>query len=270
MAKGVTDLSLSPGKLIRQAIDLVRHTKGQVVRNTNSLMVFTYIHLGKLIVESNQGGNIKATYGNATLKSLSSKLTKEFGSGFSVSNLEQMRMFYVLYQSRLPKSQPVAGKFANVLAAASISKTKSEPLAGKSFVNLFPLSWTHYAILCRIENEDERSFYEIELITGNWGKRELQRQLNSGLFERLALSKDKKKVKQLAAKGQIIETPADILKNPVMLEFLGLDEKTTYTETDLETAIINKIEHFLLEMGKGFLFQGRRHSRNWLQNEFPI
>ncbi len=128
MAKGVTDLTLSPDKFIRQAIDLVRHAKGQVVRNTNSLMVFTYIHLGRLIVKSNQGGNIKATYGNATLKSLSSKLTKEFGGGFSASNLEQMRMFFILYQSRLAKSQPVAGKFVNVLAPESTSNTKSEPL----------------------------------------------------------------------------------------------------------------------------------------------
>lgn len=135
---------------------------------------------------------------------------------------------------------------------------KSQPVALNLFSQKFQLSWTHYVMLCRIENENERSFYEIEAIQGNWGKRELQRQLNSGLFERLALSKDKKKVKQLAAKGQIIEKPEDVLKTPYVLEFLGLDEKASYTETDLESAIINKIEHFLLELGKGFLFQGRQ------------
>jgi predicted nuclease of restriction endonuclease-like (RecB) superfamily len=124
--------------------------------------------------------------------------------------------------------------------------------------DVFPLSWSHYVILSRIDNVDERSFYEIESLKNNWGKRELQRQLDTALFERLTLSKNKKKVKELAAKGQIIESAEDVIKEPYFLEFLGLDGVASYTETDLETAIINKIEHFLLELGKGFLFQGRQ------------
>ena len=134
----------------------------------------------------------------------------------------------------------------------------SEPVVRKSFADIFPLSWTNYTILTRIKDDDERSFYEIEAIEGNWGKRELQRQYDSGLYERLALSKNKKQVKQLATKGQLIEKPEDVLKSPYVLEFLGLDAKAAYSETDLESAIINKIEHFLLEMGKGFLFGGRQ------------
>jgi len=160
-----------------------------------------------------------------------------------------MRLFYIAYQSRLPISQPAAGK---------------------SFASLFPLSWTHYVILSRIENADEQSFYEIEADQSNWGKRELQRQLDSGLFERISLSKNKKQVKQLAAKGQIIEKAEDVLKTPYVLEFLGLDEKAAYSETDLETAIINKIEHFLLEMGKGFLFQGRQVRFSFDEENFYV
>ncbi len=250
-------------QLLMLASSLIHAARVQVVRQTNSVMVFTYYHIGRLIIEHEQAGNVKAAYGKTTLKLLSNRLTNDFGKGFSVSNLEQMRLFYISYNSRLPISQPVAGKSSKIQIPQTASEElttfqKSQPPARKSFSDNFPLSWTHYVILSRIENANERSFYEIEAIQSNWGKRELQRQLNSGLFERLALSKDKKKVKQLAEKGQIIEKPEDVLKTPYVLEFLGLDEKNSYSETELETAIINKIEHFLLEMGKGFLFQGRQ------------
>lgn len=218
---------------IQQAIELVTTARQHAVRQTNSLMVFTYFHIGRLIVEHEQEGSKKAIYGKATLKLLSGRLTKEFGNGFSVSNLEQMRLFFLTYHSRFPNSQPVAGKSAKDQIHPSLSaelepNQKSEPVAVKSFAVLFPLSWTHYVILSRIENSDERSFYEIESRQNNWGKRELQRQLDSGLFERLALSKDKSKIKLLAVKGQIIEKPEDVLKLPYMLEFLGLNERNSY------------------------------------------
>ena len=249
---------------IHQAIELVQAARQHVVRQTNSVMVFTYYQIGRLIVEHEQAGNLKAEYGKATIIALSKKLSKEFGQGFSIDNLENMRNFFIVFQYKFPlvKSEPVARKSStkkiSQTLSAELQYLKSEPVARKSFSQEFPLSWTHYVILSRIENADERSFYEIEALQCNWGKRELQRQLNSGLFERLSLSKNKKKVKQLAAKGQIIERPEDVLKTPLVLEFLGLDEKKSYSETDLETAIINKIEYFLLEMGKGFLFQGRQ------------
>lgn len=122
----------------------------------------------------------------------------------------------------------------------------------------FSLSWTHYIQLLKVKNEDERNFYEIEATQNNWSVRELQRQYGSALFERLALSKDKQAIKQLAEKGQILEKPADALKSHYVLEFLGLKEGNSYSESDLERAIIDKLEHFMLELGKGFLFEGRQ------------
>lgn len=251
---------------IRQAIELVHAARQHVVRQTNSVMVFTYFQIGRLIVEHEQEGKSKAVYGKETVVALSKKLTKEFGKGFSERNIEQMRSFYLAFSTKnVPMiiPQTLSAELNQSIksqtpSAELISTQKPQTLPGKSFAEIFPLSWSHYVILSRIDNDQEKSFYEIEAAQGNWSVRELQRQSDSGLFERLALSKNKKKVKQLAAKGQIIERPEDVLKTPYILEFLGLDEKASYTETDLETAIINKIEAFLLEMGKGFLFQGRQ------------
>ncbi len=225
--------------LLNQAVQLVHAARQIVVRQTNSLMVYTYYQLGRLIVEQKQEGKARAAYGKDTIKLLSKRLTSEFGNGFSADNLENMRRFFLAFQDK-------------------IGLLISETVSRKSFDDIFPLSWSHYVILSKIDNQEERSFYEIESTQASWSVRELQRQFNSGLFERLVLSTDKQKIKKLAAKGQIIEKPEDMLKSPYVLEFLGLQEKASYSETDLETAIINKIEHFLLEMGKGFLFQGRQ------------
>jgi predicted nuclease of restriction endonuclease-like (RecB) superfamily len=252
--------------LIKQALQLVTAARNQVVRQTNNVMVFTYFQLGRLIVENEQGGNTKATYGKTTIKDLSTHLTKHFGDGFSERNLEQMRLFYVAYKHKymaLSIPQTVSAeliplKKSQTLSAKSSVNTKSKTLTQHSFAEVFPLSWSHYVLLSRIKNSDERSFYEIEATQGNWSVRELQRQHDTSLYERLVLSKNKKKVKELAYKGQIIEKPEDVLKTPYVLEFLGLDSKAAYSENDLEAAIINKIEHFLLEMGKGFLFGGRQ------------
>ncbi len=163
-------------------------------------MTKTYFLIGKRIIEEEQDGNKRAEYGKNLIKILSEKLTKEFGKGFSQRNLEQMRTFYVRY---------------------SIPQTLSAE---------FKLSWSHYLILMRIEDIGTRNFYEIEAIQNNWSLRELKRQVNSSLYERLVLSKDKEKVKELAVKGQIIEKAQDVIKDPYILEFLGLDEKSDYSE----------------------------------------
>ncbi|MBS1651856.1 MAG: DUF1016 family protein [Bacteroidetes bacterium] len=249
--------------LFKQAITLVHQAREHVAKQTNSVMVFTYFQLGRLIIEHEQGGKTKAVYGKETIKELSNKLTEKFGDGFSTTNLEYMRLFFLCYQQREKHfliSQTVSGKLPQKQKTQTVSAElqKNQTLSGKSFTDVFPLSWSHYVLLCRIKNEEERSFYEIESKQGHWGVRELQRQFDSGLYERLALSKNKKQVKQLASKGHIVEHAEDVIKSPYVLEFLGLDAKTSYTENDLETAIINKIEHFLLEMGKGFLFGGRQ------------
>ena len=251
MAKKVS--STIKSSLVKQAFELVNSARNQVLRQTNSLMVFTYFNLGRLIIDNEQGGTNRAAYGKETIKELSNELTKQFGDGFSERNLELMRLFYNAYKNRIFNLQ-----IPQTLSAESSSTKKSQTLSAKSFADLFPLSWSHYVLLCRIKNNNERSFYEIESTQGNWSVRELQRQFDNSLYERLALSKNKKKVKELATKGQIVQKPEDVLKSSYILEFLGLETHSSYTETDLETAIINKIEHFLIEIGKGFLFQGRQ------------
>lgn len=207
---------------------LLKSARESIVSNVNSTMTKTYFLIGKRIVEEEQNGNERAEYGKSLIKNLSLELTKEFGKGFSQRNLEQMRKFYKVYE--IP--QTLSAKFR--------------------------LSWSHYLILMRMDNIAERNFYEIEAVQNNWSLRELRRQIDSALYERLALSRDKEKVKELAFKGQIIEKPKDIIKNPYVLEFLGLEEESGYSENDLETAIINHLEKFIMELGKRFLFQGRQ------------
>lgn len=202
-------------------------------------MVYTYFEIGKLIVEDEQEGNDKADYGKMTLNHLSEKLLKEFGKGFSVDNLENMRRFYLTYSKKI--------KFE-----------KSETLSRISETYNFQLSWSHYLKLIRIDNEEERDFYELESIENNWSLRELRRQCDCALYQRLVLSRDKKGVKELAEKGQIIESPKDSLKDPYILEFIGLPESYKYSESELEQKIIDKLEHFLLELGKGFTFVSRQ------------
>ncbi|HEU5164365.1 MAG TPA: PDDEXK nuclease domain-containing protein [Chitinophagaceae bacterium] len=226
---------------------LIEEAKDQIVRNVNSVIVYTNFEIGKKIVENEQRGKERAGYAEKTLIQLSTGLTAEYGRGYSPSNLEYMRKFYLLYKNRI--SQPSSGK--------SGTSKKSQPVAGNSGISL-QLSWSHYVHLLRIEDENERNFYEIESIQNNWGKRELIRQYNSSLYERIALSKDKNAVKELGKKGQIIEKPTDALKHHTVLEFLDLREDESYSESDLENEIISKLEHFILELGKGFLFESRQ------------
>ena len=220
--------------------DLLHKARQDIISNVNYTMTKTYFLIGKRIVEEEQDGNRRAEYGKKLMKTLSEKLTKEFGRGFSQRNLEQMRTFYLRY---------------------SISQTVSAE---------FKLSWSHYLILMRIEDIDARNFYEIEAFKNNWSLRELKRQVNSSLYERLVLSKDKEKVKELAVKGQIIEKAQDVIKDPYILEFLGLDEKSDYSENKLETEIINKLEMFLLELGKGFTFVGRQVRFTFDERHFRV
>lgn len=240
-------LNKTPFRLFENVKAVITETKLQIVRNINQAMVVTYFQIGKMIVDDEQLGRRRADYAKETISRLSTELNNEFGKGYSVSNLEYMRSFYLTYEDRIPQS--VIGK---------ISKdTKSQSLIG-ILENPFQLSWTHYIQLLKIKDNQERHFYEIEAYQSNWSVRELQRQYNSALYERLALSKDKKGIRELAEKGQVIQQPSDALKSHYVLEFLGLKENTKYSESDLETAIIDKLEHFMLELGKGFLFEGRQ------------
>ena len=202
--------------------------KNRGYQTINTTMTETYFQIGKRIVEEEQGGETRAEYGSALLKNLSSELIKEFGKGYSEQNLKNMRQFYLIYQKR----QTVSSEFK--------------------------LSWSHYIFLTRIENINERNFYEIESIENSWSLRELKRQFDSGLFERLKLSSDKQKVKELSLNGQVIQTAQDLIKDPYILEFVGLPELSSYSESELEQKLIDKLEHFLLELGKGFTFVARQ------------
>lgn len=230
-------------KLFEDIKALLHEARTAVARNINTAMVMTYFEIGRMIVEHEQKGVKRAEYAKETLKSVSQKLTAEFGRGFSVDNLELMRRFYFVY-------------------------AKSETLS-RILPIIFQLSWSHYVFLMKLP-ENEREFYEIEAVKQNWSLRELERQFNSSLYERLALSRDKHRVKELSLKGHILTTPQDAVKEPYVLEFLGLKEESYYSESDLETAIINKLEHFLLELGKGYLFVGRQKRFTFDEEHFFV
>jgi predicted nuclease of restriction endonuclease-like (RecB) superfamily len=270
--------------LIADVRNLIQSARRAAASTVNTLQVLTNFEIGRRIVEHEQKGEKRAGYGTELVKQLSARLTEEFGKGFSQTNLEYMRKFFVVWHDRVPRisQQPVAklaaaqisqkasGKLAGSeisrkasgkLAATGISQKASGELAIAGPVSRkfpFTLSWSHYVVLLTIRDPDERSFYEIEATGEGWSVPELKRQKASCLFERLALSRDKAAVKRLAEKGQIITRPEDVLKEPVILEFLGLEEKADYSETDLESALITHLERFLLELGKGFLFEARQ------------
>jgi len=231
---------ISDNSLYNKISSILEESRKFVVTTVNTAMVQTYFEIGMLIVEEEQHGNVRAEYGKETLKNLSIKLTANYGKGFSVTNLKQMRDFYLTYQIR----QTVSDQFT--------------------------LSYSHYLFLMRIDNPEERKFYEIESSQNNWSLRELKRQFDSALFERLSLSKDKEKVKSLAVQGQIIENPCDIVKDPYVLEFLGLPEKAYYSESELESRLIEKLENFLLELGKGYTFVGRQVRLSFDEKHFFV
>jgi len=265
--------------LIANIRELILSARTSVVRSVDLIQVLTNFEIGRRIVEHEQQGAERAEYGKALLKELASELTKEFGRGFSRSNLQNMRKFYIAYADRLPekcqmpsgklpmneKSQTASGELANTGHLSQIWQTPSA-----KFMSPFKLSWSQYVFLISINDPDERRFYEIEAASGGWALPELKRQFNSGLYERLALSRDKDGVRKLAAEGQIISRPEDLLKEPYVLEFLGLDEKTRYSESDLESAVIGKLEHFLLELGKGFLFEARQKRFTFDEEHFFV
>jgi predicted nuclease of restriction endonuclease-like (RecB) superfamily len=228
--------------LYSKIANLIASARQNVVRAINQTMVLTYYEIGRMIIEDEQQGEIRATYGKQVLKELSKKLSQQFGKGFSVENLDKMRFFYKTYSPQI--------------SSAALTK--------------FNLSWSHYLLLMRITNENERNFYEIEAYNNNWSLRELERQHDSALFERLALSREKEAVTQLANKGQIIEKPSDIIKDPYILEFIGLPEKAIYSESKLENQLITELETFLLELGKGFTFVGRQVRFTFDEEHFRV
>lgn len=214
-------------KMVEEIKSVIISSRKKVAYEVNNTMLMAYWNVGRIIVENEQNGNIKAEYGKQIIKELSRELRRSLGSGFSVSNLFNMRRFYITY----PKFQTVSGK----------------------------LSWSHYCELLSIENEEERNFYERECVNSNWSVRELKRQLETSLFERLLLldgKSNKETVYKLSKEGQTLNILEDILKEPYVFEFLDIKENKPMLEKELERKLVKHMEDFLLELGKGFMFVG--------------
>ena len=265
MKKKLVEKSVNPTDakmdiLCQNSIELIRYARKHVSNQVNHTQLMTYYGLGYWIVEEQQSGEHRAGYGKKVIQTLSDALNAEFGKGFYVDTLENARKFYLNYQGRI--SETLFRKFM---------KEKSDTLFRISGEDVpFTLSWSHYLQLMRIKNLDERRFYEIEATKSTWSLRTLQRQYNSSLYERLALSRNKDKVMRLAQEGNVIEKPADIVKQPTVLEFLGLEESEKFSETDLESAIIDKLQQFLLELGKGYLFEARQKRFSYDEENFYV
>ena len=270
---------------------LLQSARSHLARSVNSTQVVVNWLIGREIILQEQQGKWRAEYGQQVLQDLSARLCKDFGGGYSVDNLELFRRFYLAYPTLVspsPQSQAIASPISDA-ARRKLPPTTStrtpQPASLRKNVPRYPepgtlepvwisdapprkswkpgllnpeLSWTHYRALLRVQDAQPQAFYEIEAIKNSWSARELQRQINSLLYERLAMSKDKRKLLRMATKGQEIKTPADLFKDPVIMEFVGLPDSPHLVESDLERSLIANLRAFLLEMGKGFAFVARQ------------
>jgi predicted nuclease of restriction endonuclease-like (RecB) superfamily len=205
---------------------ILTEARNRAYQAINAAMVLAYWEIGRAIVEEEQRGKERADYGKRLLADLSRRLKSEFGKGFDPSNLSMMRAFYLGYPN--------------------FDAVRQE------------LSWTHYRLLLRVDKPQARAFYEAEAVNARWSTRELERQMHSLLFERLTLSRDKQQVMALAQQGHVVQTPADLIKDPYVLEFTGIKQDEAFRESDLESALVGKLQEFLLELGKGFAFMARQ------------
>jgi len=246
--------------LIAEVRDLIHSARRGVASVVDTFQVLTNFEIGRRIVEHEQKGEKRAEYGKEVLRELSVRLTEEFGRGFSVSNLQLMRQFFLELGPRIHQTPSVklAPRQKHQTLSGELVQLEIAQKPSGQFRNPFTLSWSHYVELLSIKDSDERSFYEIEATNEGWSLSELRRQKASCLYERLALSRDKAGIKRLAREGQLITKPEDLFKEPLVLEFLGLAERAGYSESELESAILNHLEKFLLELGKGFLFEARQ------------
>ena len=240
---------------LKSVSEVLEKAKQNVKTAVNLSMVYAYYEIGRMIVEEEQQGENRAAYGKQLLKELSAYLTSAFGKGYSVDNLKLMRRFYNVY-SNDPIGETLFPQFENLPTVSSGRK--------------FYLSWSHYLKLMRIDTVDERHFYEIEAVKNDWSLSELKRQYDSSLYERLSLSTNKDKIYRLALEGQKVETANDVVKDPYVLEFLGLKELPEYSESELENRIIDNLQQFLLELGTGFAFIGRQVRFTFDEEHFMV
>jgi len=256
------------GELFDRVAFILDQARANVVRSVNNQMVIAYWLIGREIVKEAQGGDERAEYGKKVLEELSARLSQRYGKGFSVTNLRYFRLFYQTYAERLPEIRHMAcdesGQLdwssqnhhmaCDVLEDITLAVEKSEAIQGFSPV----LSWSHYRALTKVENRNERLFYEIEAEKENWNVKHLERQINTFLFARLLKSRDKVGLMKLTREGHNPKNPIDTIKEPYILDFLGLPDSDVLHESKLEKAIISNLQSFLLELGKGFAFVGRQ------------
>jgi predicted nuclease of restriction endonuclease-like (RecB) superfamily len=231
-----------PNSLYKEIKNILQEARQSAYRSVNFAMVIAYWKIGKSIVEEEQKGKIKAVYGTSLLKEISVQLTADFGKGYSETNLKYFRQFYLTFS--LDENSHALSDQSNVAV-----NRKSHALRGE-------LTWTHYRLLMKVENETTRDYYMEEAIAQNWSTRALERQINSFYYERIISSKNKKGVIEEAKKetNKLTLSPEDFIKDPYILEFLNIPSDSGFLEKDIEKAIIQKLQQFMLEMGKGFSF----------------
>lgn len=267
------DIQLREDALFERISSLIDLARKRVKTAIDTTMVYTYYGVGQYIIEDEQQGELRAQYGKSVLKNLSDRLTNKYGQGWSEENLKLCRRFFVIYSNSVNSVYPIQDKkgkqclpnFSELVCGAD-----KIHLDTQNSSNRFTLSWSHYLVLMRIKNEDERRFYEIECQKQDWSVRQLKREYGASLYERLALSRDKNEVLRLSQEGHTIEKPTDIIKDPLTLEFLGLQRDSSFSESCLESAIIRKLQDFLLEMGKGFLFEARQKKFTFNEKHFYV
>jgi len=230
------------GDIFSRIVSIIEEARSTVIRTVNSEMVIAYWCIGREIVEEQQAGRERAIYGDNLIEKLSEKLTRTFGKGFSITNLKYFRTYYLTYKGRISCDQS-EGLQQKVTRSVTFSPN---------------LSWSHYRVLMKIPNELRRTFYEIEADKCRWSVSDLERQIASSLFERIAKRKNKEQILRLACEGHEVLTPADAIRDPMVLEFLNLPESHKLIESDFEEALISHLQEFLLELGQGFAFVGRQ------------
>lgn len=254
---------VTQGDLMARVVAILDQARSNVVRAVNSNMVIAYWLIGREIVQELQQGEQRAKYGRQLLDQLAAHLRQRYGRGFSVTNLRYFRTFYAVYCDRLPEIRQIGSGESE---SADKPPTQAEVLNDMSLAvtadqvcGFSPkLGWSHYQVLMGVENRNERLFYEIEAEREGWEVKHLERQIHTFLFARLLKSRDKAGVMALSREGHRLQAPADAIKNPYVLDFLGLPESERLHESAIESAIITNMQSFLLELGKGFAFVGRQ------------
>jgi len=273
---GLTRIRPEGDDLFDRVVSILEQSRANVVRSVNNNMVIAYWLIGREIVQEIQGGEERAEYGKQVIEELSAKLTQKYGRGFSTTNLRYFRTFYASYSDRIPEIRHIACGESNasgkrhtqsgVLDAMALAVEQAGAERGFS-----PnLGWSQYRTLMNVEKQNERLFYEIEAENECWEVEHLKRQIHTFLFARLLKSRDKAGAMELANQGQKIAAPADTIKNPYILDFLGLPDSDVLHESEIEKAIIDNLQSFLLELGKGFAFVGRQKRMQFDDDFFYI